>query len=146
METKFNVIRPTLRFTVGDRVKCHMSPYPDNWEMATVVMQWHTRHPYLTRLDSGINVSAAHDTDDFNQTPLTPAERQCRQQDFHNAEVDTARPKRWTTMKRLPVTTMVVRMINNQLGGRRIYNTARTFLMPLSHLRQHQLEKRQRWR
>jgi hypothetical protein len=88
LETKFNVIRPTLRFAVGERVECHMSPDPEDWEMATVVMQWHTRHPYLTRLDSGINVSAAHDTDDFIRTPLTPAERQRQRQDFHNAEDD----------------------------------------------------------
>jgi len=88
LETKFNVIRPTLRFAVGDRVECHMSPDPDDWEIATVIMQWHTRHQCLTRLDSGINLSTAHDTDDFIRTPLTHAERQRRRQDFHNAEDD----------------------------------------------------------
>ena len=51
-------------------------------------MQWQARHPYMTRLDSGINISAAHDTDDFIRTPLTPAERQHRRQGFHNAEDD----------------------------------------------------------
>jgi hypothetical protein len=88
LETKFNVIHPTLQFTVWDRVECHTSPDLDDWEIATVVMQWHTRHRYLTRLESGINFSAAHDTDDFIRTPLMHAERQRQRQDFHSEDDD----------------------------------------------------------
>ena len=67
-----------LQFALGDRVECHMSPDPGQLGIAIVVMQWQARHPYMTRLDSGINISAANNTDDFIRIPLTPAEHQLR--------------------------------------------------------------------